>query len=64
MEKAYYDNAEVDIVGPPEHHDLEHDPFAAHEEKLKKAPKVEVIDLPAAKASGSKPTSKGGKGSK
>ena len=28
MEKAYYDNAEVDLVGPPEHHDLDYDPFA------------------------------------
>ncbi|MCO4764237.1 MAG: type II secretion system secretin GspD, partial [Myxococcales bacterium] len=46
MEKAYYDNANVDIVGPPEHHDLEHDPFAAHEKKLKAQSRVEVIDLP------------------
>ena len=49
MEKAYYNNANVDIVGPPEHHDLEHDPFAAHEKSLKKQPHVEVIDLPTAK---------------
>lgn len=26
-EKAYYDNADVDLVGPPDHHDLDYDPF-------------------------------------
>ncbi len=54
-EKAYYNNANVDIVGPPEHHDLEHDPFAEHEKTLKDQPRVEVIDLPRAKPHADEP---------
>lgn len=54
MEKAYYDNSDVDLVGPPEHHDLDYDPFAPEfddDGKRKAAPpgggaNVEVIDLP------------------
>ena len=58
MEKAYYDNSDVDLVGPPEHHDLDYDPFApAFDEdgRAKAAPPgggadVEVIDLPKSKS--------------
>lgn len=58
MEKAYYDNAEVDLVGPPEHHDLDYDPFSPEYEEdgsRKQAPpgggaEVEVIDLPDARS--------------
>jgi general secretion pathway protein D len=59
MEKAYYDNTDVDIVGPPEQHDLDYDPFSAEiddQNKRKPPPgggvEIEIIDLPseAAKA--------------
>ena len=57
LEKAYYDNSAVDLVGPPEHHDLDYDPFAPafdKKGKRKAAPpgggaEVEVIDLPSRK---------------
>jgi general secretion pathway protein D len=33
QEKAYFDNADVDLVGPPERHDLDFDPFKAQKDK-------------------------------
>ncbi len=33
QEKAYFDNADVDLVGPPERHDLNFDPFKAQKQK-------------------------------
>jgi len=47
MEKAYYDNADVDLVGPPDQHDLDYDPFAKRKGE-REAPSrgVQVIELP------------------
>ena len=58
-EKAYFDNADVDLVGPPDAHDLEYDPFASPRKDGKSKAKagkpteddtdeldVESIDLP------------------
>lgn len=33
QEKAYFDNADVDLVGPPDRHDLNFDPFKAQKDK-------------------------------
>lgn len=47
MEKAYYDSTDVDMVGPPDSHDLEHDPFGKQvEEEEEGAENTEEIDLP------------------
>jgi general secretion pathway protein D len=52
MEKAYYDSTDVDMVGPPESHDLEHDPFGKQlDEEEERGEKSDSIDLP-----GSEPT--------
>jgi general secretion pathway protein D len=47
MEKAYYDNTDVDNVGPADHHDLEHDPLSRQQdEEEERSRKTEEIDLP------------------
>lgn len=63
LEKAYFDNQDVDKVGSPDAHDLEYDPAKPKKGDKKKAtdedddgPPVEVLDLPEA----DKPADKGG----
>ncbi len=46
-EKAYYDSTDVDSVGQPDDHDLEHDPFGKQlQEDEDGAERTEEIDLP------------------
>ena len=52
IEKAYFDNADVDLVGPPDRHDLDYDPFKDKGAKTKESNElpdiegVDVIELP------------------
>ncbi len=59
QERAYYDSTDVDMVGPPDGHDLEHDPFGKQlEEDEESAEKTEEIDLPPSNGKGSKSAAK------
>ena len=59
QERAYYDSTDVDLVGPPDGHDLEHDPFGKQlEEDEDSAEKTEEIDLPPAGGKAGKTASK------
>ena len=59
QERAYYDSTDVDMVGPPDGHDLEHDPFGKQlEEDEESAEKTEEIDLPGSTSKGNKGASK------
>ncbi len=47
-EKAYFDNMDVDMVGSPDSHNLEHDDFSdKKEEEAPDASEPDVIELPA-----------------
>ncbi|MFZ4580642.1 MAG: hypothetical protein ACOYOB_19830, partial [Myxococcota bacterium] len=74
IEKAYFDNSDVDLVGPPDRHDLDYDPFkpagddgGAQEDKGDDSG-VDVIELPdgrpAKKAKAPAKASKSAKGKK
>ncbi len=74
IEKAYFDNSDVDLVGPPDRHDLDYDPFkpasddgGAQEDKGDDSG-VDVIELPdgrpAKKSKTSAKASKSAKGKK
>ena len=53
-EKAYFDNMDVDMVGSPDSHNLEHDDFAdKKDEEAPESSEPDVIELPAGDA---KPT--------
>lgn len=70
IEKAYFDNADVDLVGPPDRHDLDYDPFKDKGAKIKANDELEdldgvdVIDLPAADAEAKEPAAKPEAGAK